>query len=106
MSDAARNCGISVSYLSLVESSSRQPSIDILRRLADVLGAPPEALVLCAMGSKSKLTANGDAVHRIAETVQELVAIEDKLRSLLEEKGDVNGGKRHNPKPHCRGTRP
>jgi transcriptional regulator with XRE-family HTH domain len=35
-----------VSFLSLLESGDRQPSLDVLRRIAQAVGLQPEALIL------------------------------------------------------------
>jgi len=91
--EAARQCKISVSFLSLVESGKRQPSISVLRRMADTLGIPSEALLLSAMGGGGTLVTNDSETNSITAAVHQLVEIEEKLRRLLRDKGDRSGAK-------------
>jgi transcriptional regulator with XRE-family HTH domain len=100
ISEAARRSKISVPFLSLVESGARQPSISVLRRLAQTLRIPSEALLLSAMGAEGNLVAKDNETKSIAAAVQELVEIEDKLRKLLKGKGARGGTKGDNGDRH------
>ena len=79
----AKESGISVPFLSLVENGGRQPSLDVLRRIAHALKIPSEALVLAAMGPTTDLTSSDPATASITKTVDDLMYAEDRLRNLL-----------------------
>ena len=98
-SDMARRSKISVPFLSLVEKGTREPSLDVLRRLSATLGIPSDALLLTAMGPQSDLTSTKNESVAIAETVHQLVEIESKLRSLLARKESPGATKRRHAGP-------
>ena len=47
----ANRCGLSVSYISMLEHGQRQPTLDTLELLSSVLGLPPLLLLEQAMGA-------------------------------------------------------
>ena len=49
LAKTAKLARISIPFLSLIERDKRQPSLDILRRISEVLGVPCEAFILSAM---------------------------------------------------------
>lgn len=79
----AKESAISVPFLSLVENGQRQPSLDVLRRIALALGVPSEALVLAAMGPTTDLRSSDPATASINKTVDDLMYAEDQLRLML-----------------------
>jgi transcriptional regulator with XRE-family HTH domain len=83
LNDLAERSGISTPFLSLIESGERQPSIAVLRRIADSLRIPSEALVFLGLGSNSSLSSADPAITKIANSVTELVEVEDKLKRML-----------------------
>lgn len=82
MTDAAKRSGVSVPYLSLVESGERQPSLDVMRRISETLGVPSEALVVMGMGAES-LKPSDKRSEALTDSVDQLIQIEDKLAKLL-----------------------
>ena len=80
----AKSAEVSVAFLSLVESGARQPSLDVLRRLANALGVPPEALVLLAVSPSGSLRSTDDATRRLAESLRKMQDAENALRAKLE----------------------
>ncbi len=54
--DLARGLGTSCSYLSLVESEKRTPSIDFLSRAAQEMNVPVELLLIEAAQQRGTLT--------------------------------------------------
>ena len=81
VNDLAKQAAVSPSLISLIESSQRQPSIDILRRIADAVGVPSEAILMMAFKTiQSKDRKAGD----IAKSVEQLIAMEEKLKAMLE----------------------
>ena len=83
LSELASDSGISIAFLSLLESGQRQPSLDVIRRLSKSLGVPSEALVLMGMGDDSDLSSGKADTTAIADTVNRLIDIESKLGRML-----------------------
>ena len=82
MTDVAKSSCVSVPYLSLVENGSRQPSLDVLRRLAGTLGVPSEALVVMGMAGAS-LTPTDERTAGLTNTLGRLIEMESALATLL-----------------------
>ncbi len=82
LSDVAQGSGVSVPYVSLLESGARQPSLDVIRRIATTLGVPSEALVVIGMGSYS-LVSNDKRTVELSDAVGSLMDVENKLSRLL-----------------------
>lgn len=81
VNDLAKAAKVSPSLISLIESGERQPSIDILRRIADALGVPSEAILVMAFNS---MQTRNERAGRIAKKVEQLIEIEENLKSMLE----------------------
>jgi transcriptional regulator with XRE-family HTH domain len=88
LTELARRARVSKPFLSLVESGKRQPSLDVIRRIAKALRIPPEALVLMGMSSASKLTSKNHATNAIVRSVEGLLGMEQKLSKLLRSEDD------------------
>jgi transcriptional regulator with XRE-family HTH domain len=84
LGELAERAEISAPFLSLIESGERNPSINLLRSIAGALGVPSEALILMSLGSDTQLKTTDPKVAEITKSLNALVRIEDKLKSLLE----------------------
>ena len=82
VSDVARGSGVSVPYVSLLESGARQPSLDVITRIAATLEVPSEALAVIGMGSDT-LVSSDKRVAKLTETVGRLMEMENKLSQFL-----------------------
>jgi len=82
VTDVAKSSGVSVPYLSLVENGERQPSLEVMRRIAETLGVPSETLVVMGMGGQS-LQSNDKRTTAVTNMVGKLIDIEKKLTNLL-----------------------
>ena len=82
VTDVAKSSGVSVPYLSLVENGNRQPSLEVMRRIADTLGVPSEALVVMGMGGES-LKSSDKRTVALTDAVGRLIEMENKLTTLL-----------------------
>ena len=82
VTDVAKDSGVSVPYLSLVENGDRQPSLEVMRRLAGALGVPSEALIVMGMGGNG-LISTDRRTTALTDTVGQLIEIERKLTKLL-----------------------
>jgi len=67
----------------LVESAQRQPSLTVLRRIANALQVPSEVLVLLGASSSSTLRSDDERVERVVRSVEKLVSAEETLRRRL-----------------------
>lgn len=80
--------GLSLPFLSLLESGQRQPSLDVMRRLASALDVPSETLVLLSFASDGSLRSTDERSHDLAESIQKLAAAEEQLRTMLDTRSD------------------
>ena len=80
MTSVAKSSGVSVPYLSLVENGDRQPSLEVMRRIASTLGVPSEALVVMGMGGDT-LQSNDKQTIALTDMVGKLIDIERNWRS-------------------------
>lgn len=96
VSELAKQSDVSVPFLSLVENGERQPSLEVLSRIAAKLGVPSDALILMGMSGES-LTSTDDRTSALADTVGRLIEMESRLKSLLG-KESRRETKRNSPK--------
>lgn len=69
----ANKTGLSVSYLSLVESGKRDPSLQTLRGVASAFDVPLVALLALAMSPKDVEAIPGSAKSKLFEALMLLV---------------------------------
>ena len=92
----AQHAGVSVPFLSLVENGERQPSLDVLRRVADGLSIPSEVLIMLSQPSTGHLQSKDQTTQSLVRAIQKLQSVEDDLRSKLEpEPNSSEPQKRH-----------
>ena len=82
-SQVAKQAGISNPFLSLIERGERQPSLDVVGRVAEALGVPMESLILLSR-PKSNLKSTNKAANGLALAVVRLAEAEHALRQKLE----------------------
>ena len=68
--DLAKDARLTPSFLSLVENDRRQPSLVVIRRLADALAVPEEILIWDAVELPQSL---GEKDRRLCETAKLIV---------------------------------
>ena len=90
----AERAGVSVPFLSLVENGDRQPSLAVLRQLAEGLGIPPEVLIMVAQPTSGHLESKDRTTQSLIESIQKLVSIENDLRSKLGKEQKTSASKR------------
>ena len=83
LGEVAKQAKVGIPFLSLLEGGDRQPSLDTLRRIADALHIPSEALVLLAQSHDGRLNSNDAVVTDFAESVRRLADAEESLRVKL-----------------------
>lgn len=82
VSDLAEAAGVSVPFMSLVERGERQPSVDVLKRIAIGVRVP-HGLLLAASTSDESLVARKQRGKALADSVDRLIELEEKLRKQL-----------------------
>ena len=81
LGDVASRSGISTSYLSLVENDARQPSLDVVKRVASALDVPYEVFIAV---STDRIRVEHRS-HHIVSGLRDLLVMEEKLRCRLDE---------------------
>jgi transcriptional regulator with XRE-family HTH domain len=93
----ATAANVSSPFLSLVESGDRQPSLDVLRKIARGLGIPSEVLILMSVGSESDLKSTDPETQDLSESVDRLIRLEVQLQEKLARLRDKDGCKKSKP---------
>jgi transcriptional regulator with XRE-family HTH domain len=84
----AVEAGVSVPYLSLLETERRSPSVDKLKALAEALDVPSDFLILVASGAKSSLSSGENTVARLFALLERLTVVQRELKNEIETKAD------------------
>jgi transcriptional regulator with XRE-family HTH domain len=84
LNQLAQAAGISVPFLSLVENGGRQPSLDVVRRLAAGLGIPSEVLIVLAQPRGGSLQSEDRVARSFADCIRKLADAEAVLRARLD----------------------
>jgi transcriptional regulator with XRE-family HTH domain len=84
ISELASKAGISVPFLSLIESGGRQPSIAVVHRVALALGVPSAAFMVLAQPRHGSLSSSDMATARLVDSIGKLAAAEEALRAQLD----------------------
>jgi transcriptional regulator with XRE-family HTH domain len=71
--DFAEQLEISPSYLSLVEADKREPTIPLVRRMAEKLGVP--AVILFAAALEPRTDLDGEAAKLLSDVLEKLVEV-------------------------------
>ena len=83
LSELAKRASVSTPFLSLVESGDRQPSLDVIRRLATALDVPIDVLILSERGPESSLETSDSASQKLLDSIEMLTKAENKLKGYL-----------------------
>lgn len=79
----AKAAKVSVPFLSLVENGERQPSLDVLRKIAKGLEIPPEVLILLSVGNNTDLQSTNAEVRDLSNSLSRLIKLEAQLQEKL-----------------------
>jgi transcriptional regulator with XRE-family HTH domain len=83
----ANESGLSVPYLSLVESDKRTPSLEAIGRIAQCLDVPTDVFLLIGSGENSSLSSSDDLTERLLGVVRRMETLRQKLKDTLGEQG-------------------
>ncbi len=67
--DLAKAAGLSPSYVSLIESGKREPTIATMREIADALEIPLDLIMLLAIDETDKVKAGGQEISLVAKSL-------------------------------------
>lgn len=79
----AKRASVSVPFLSLIENGARQPSLAVLRKVADGLAIPPEVLIMLSQPASGHLESRDRTTQSLVTSIQKLLSVENELRSKL-----------------------
>ena len=83
LGELARAASLSSPYLSLVEAGKRNPSLDVIGRIAKVLRVPVDVLLLSNETSGSNLHTDDEDTNALQTSIDSLLAAEAALRQRL-----------------------
>ena len=81
----AESAAVSVPYLSLLEGDKRNPSLDVIKRLADALAVPEDVFLLIGCGQSASLSSSSEMTSRLVSILQEMESFEERLRDAVSE---------------------
>lgn len=82
LGNLAKEAGLSVSMLSMIESGQREPSLGALRRIAASLSIPMDVLLAVAQPGEGTLTSSDERANGFATALQRLECIEKEIRQM------------------------
>ena len=88
VSDLAKRARVSIPFITLIEKGERQPSLRVVRQIAQVLEVPPEALFILAQPSMGSLQSANAFTNDFVESLRKLAEAEQQLRQKLGVRGD------------------
>ena len=91
----AKSAKISAPFLCLIESSERQPSLDVIRRIADALRLPSELLILMGVSRNATLRTTDSRTEALASALRKLMEAEEALCDRLKKESPARETKRH-----------
>lgn len=80
--DLARDAGLSMSMLSMIENGQREPSLSALRRLAGALGVPVDVLLAASQPGEGTLASSDERADSLADILQRLERLEEEIREM------------------------
>ena len=71
--DFAIKCGLSQSYLSLIETGRKEPTLSLLKQIASCLAIPTPVLVFLALDQNDVEDSKKDAFSFLESTMKDLI---------------------------------
>lgn len=87
LGEVARHAGVSIAFLSLVEKGEREPSLDVVLRIATALQLPVDVLFLLTQSGRTTLKTSDRRALGLVKAIQGVDEAERKLSKKLEEMG-------------------
>ncbi|MEM8506698.1 MAG: helix-turn-helix transcriptional regulator [Bacteroidota bacterium] len=70
----AESCGLSQSYLSLIEKGKKEPTLSILKRIASILGVPMPVLVFFSLDKDDIDDSKKEAYQLLEPSIKGLIS--------------------------------
>lgn len=80
----ASEAKVSIPYLSLVEANKRNPSLDVIQRIAESLEIPPDVFLLIGTRSKGSLKSSSDVSSRLMVMLNRMHDFERKIQDAVQ----------------------
>ena len=80
----AAQAKVSTPYLSLLESGKRNPSLDVVKRLAVALDIPLEVMLLIAAGENTTLRSDNDLAGRLMSIINKMELYEQRIKDAIQ----------------------
>ena len=81
----ASQAKVSVPYLSLVEANKRNPSLEVIQRIALALEIPPDVFLLIGTGANSSLKSSDSMASRLMAIFNQMEVFERKIQDAVQE---------------------
>lgn len=81
----ATEAKISIPYLSLVEADRRNPSLEVIQRVALALEIPPDVFFLIGSGANSSLKSSDSMASRLMTMLNQMEVFERKIQDAVQE---------------------
>jgi transcriptional regulator with XRE-family HTH domain len=81
----ASQAKVSIPYLSLIEADKRNPSLDVIQRVALALEIPPDVFLLVAAGTNSSLKSSDSMASRLMAILNRMEVFERKIQDAMQE---------------------
>ena len=82
--DLAVRANVSTPYLSLLENDKRNPSLDVVGRLATALDVPVEVMLLIAVGENTALKSDNDLAGRLISIINKMELYEQRIKDAIQ----------------------
>jgi XRE family transcriptional regulator, master regulator for biofilm formation len=84
LAQVAKQSGVGVAFLSLVESGERQPSLSTLKRISEALNIPSELFIILGQHGSSSLRSDDARVGSLVDALRRVEAAQADLKRRLE----------------------
>ena len=75
---------VSIPYLSLVEADKRNPSLDVIQKIAEALEVPPDVFLLVGTRANSSLKSSNSLTGRLVTMLNQMEIFERKIQDALQ----------------------
>jgi transcriptional regulator with XRE-family HTH domain len=81
----ANQAGVSIPYLSLVEADKRNPSLEVIQRIAVAMEIPADVFLLVGTGGNSSLKSSNNLASRLLVMLNQLESFERRIQDAVQE---------------------
>ena len=81
----ASQAEVSIPYLSLVEADKRNPSLDVIQRIAVALEIPPDVFLLIGTRANSSLKSSNNIASRLLVILNQMEGFEKRIQDAIQE---------------------